>query len=230
MNIVQNEMDNIQLFLKSLKHKLDSKSGTYYHDELDSYLDPESFINKLTISVGSTPYISHHITACINNHSLFASTSNQKKIELHPGNYTLYDRKLLWTGSCKSESYIAGRILTRIIGHYEDRNTIMLDAGSLALTKDITRQGGVCSISGYPNLECYTISHGVILVRTPYTLDRAIPFPFNEFPLGKLVTLLPNHNCTAAASFDRYYVIDDHTSKFLPDQDIVDEWIPAKYF
>ena len=108
----------------------------------------------------------------------------------------------------------------------------MLNAGSLALTNEVTPQGGVCSISGYPQLECCCISHRVLLVRTPYTFDRTIPFPFNEFPLGKLVTLLPNHNCTAATSFDRYYVyvIDDHTSAFSPDQDIVDEWIPTKYF
>jgi D-serine ammonia-lyase len=187
--------------------------------------DAAEIVDKLIISVGSTPSARHHL----NN-----NTTNSNQMEIHPGNYTLFDRQQLWAGSCvlgkdgKSKDHnVAGRVLSRVIGHYEDRNTILLDAGSLALTKDTTPQGGVCSITDHPELVCTRISQEVMIVTTQ---DLSIPFPFKDFPLGTVLTLLPNHSCLAAACFDKYYIIDDQTSTFSPEEEIVDVWVPAKYF
>lgn len=173
-------------------------------------------VNDLIVSVGSTPSARHHES--------LKGLANP--LEIHPGNYTLFDRQQLWTGAC-TEADLAGRVMARVIGHYEDRNTILLDAGATALTKDDSPQGGVCEIGGHPELDCYKMSQEVTLVRPK---DPNAIFPYAKFPLGSMVNLLPNHSCLSAACFETYYVIDDPSCAFSPNQEIVDEWIPAKYF
>lgn len=168
------------------------------------------------MSIGSTPSARHHK----------AIDGLPNTIEIHPGNYTFFDRQQLWSGAC-TEADLAGRVMSRVIGHYDDRNTMMLDAGATALSKDDTPQGGVCAIGRHPELDCYKMSQEVILVRPK---DPNTTFPYEQFPLGSMVTLLPNHSCLAAACFDKYHVIDDASSSFSPEQEIADEWVPAKYF
>ena len=182
-------------------------------------------IDNLCISVGSTPSLFHH-TGKNNTPGLKEAIGNHS-LEIHPGNYTFYDRQQLWTGAAESERCAAGRVASRVIGHYEDRRTIMLDAGATALTKDSSPQGDVCSVSGRPDLECYKMSQEVTLVRPRDPSASAETF-FNDFPLGCVVTLVPNHSCLSAACFDRYYIIDDKDSTFAEDQGIIDEWVPVK--
>ena len=197
-------MSMIQSFLLLLKNRI-QESGVSFS------------LENLVVSVGSTPSARHHTSD---------ASLPSKRVEIHPGNYTFFDRQQLWTGACV-ESDLAGRVLARVIGHYEDRNTIMLDAGATALTKDTSPQGGVCEIGGHPELDCYKMSQEVILVRPK---DPGATFPYKDFPLGYIVNLLPNHSCLAAACFEKYYIIDDPSSNFSPDQIVVDEWIPAKFF
>lgn len=166
------------------------------------------------VSVGSTASAFHH-----HNHL------DLPHMEIHAGNYTLYDRQQIWTGECTLDD-VAGRVISRVIGHYEDRNTILLDAGATSLTKDLSPQGGMCEIGGAPDLDCFRMSQEVITV----THATRKLFPFESFPLGTVVNLIPNHSCLAAACFDKYYIIDDPSCTFDVDQDIVDEWIPTKFF
>ncbi len=180
------------------------------------------------VSIGSTPSLFHH------HHREDLGLPN---LEIHPGNYTLYDRQQLWTGACALESAVCGRVMATVIGHYPDRNTILLDAGATALTKDTTPQGGVCAIGDRDHghlVECYKMSQEVTLVRA---MQRSEPlhqnedrFPFELFPIGSMVNLLPNHSCLAAACFEKYIIIDDETGTFSPNEPLVDEWIPAKFF
>lgn len=184
-------------------------------DLLEKRVEDASVLDNLTVSIGSTPSARHHY-----------NTQGLSNVEIHPGNYTLFDRQQLWSGSCL-EPNVAGRVLARVIGHYEDRNTILLDAGATALTKDETPQGGVCAIGGHSELDCYSMSQEVIIVRTR---DANESFPFEEFPLGRMVNLLPNHSCLAAACFEKFFVIDDPSCTFSPEEEVVDEWTPAKFF
>ncbi|KAL7548574.1 hypothetical protein ACHAWF_018868 [Thalassiosira exigua] len=174
-------------------------------------------ISTLDISVGSTP-------------SMFAHSgpaSMPNNFELHPGNYVLYDRQQLFTGACASEGSIAGFVLARVIGHYrDDRNAIMVDAGATALTKETTPQGDVCAVFGRPELECYRMSQEVTMIRCRARQNGA--FPFDEFPLGSTMLLIPNHSCLAAACFVSYHVVDEADSPFGTDAKIVDEWTPVK--
>ena len=182
------------------------------------------FIASLHISVGSTPSMFHH------NH-IKHLTQISNPIEVHPGNYTFYDRQQLWSGSCADEKDVAVRVLARVISHYRDRNTIMLDVGALGLSKDTSPQGGFCSISNHPDLECYKVSQEVTLVRKKNEEKNKIHmdvFPFDDFPIGSVVTLVPNHSCLTAACYDKYFVIDDKSGLFLPSEPVIDEWIPCK--
>lgn len=176
---------------------------------------------KFTMSIGSTPS-----TFSVNKDEAKKTNGNDSvnHLEMHPGNYTFFDRQQMWVGVC-NEKEVACRVMSRVIGHYEERNTIMLDVGSTALTKDTSPQGGVCSISGYPDLECFKLSQECMLVKPK---DASIEFPYESFPLGKIVSLVPNHSCLAAACFDKYYVIDDENQKFDEKEKIIDEWIPVK--
>ena len=48
---------------------------------------------------------------------------------------------------------------------------------------------------------------------------------FADYPIGKVIFLVPNHSCMAAACFSRYHVIDNDK-----DDTIVDVWEPCKYW
>ena len=54
--------------------------------------------------------------------------------EIHPGNYVLYDNQQVQLGSCQMES-VAGKVITRVLGHYPRRNQMLVDCGFTALTK-----------------------------------------------------------------------------------------------
>jgi len=172
-------------------------------------------VASLDISVGSTPSMFAHEKLDIPNN-----------VELHPGNYVFYDRQQLYTGACSNESSIAGFVLTRVIGHYtdDDRNAIMVDAGATALTKEVTPQGDVCSVLGRADLQCYRMSQEVTMIRCRY----GDAFPFEEYPLGSTILLIPNHSCLAAACFDVYHVVDEVAGTMTPNAEIVDRWKPVR--
>mmetsp|Transcript_9303 Transcript_9303/g.13836 ORF Transcript_9303/g.13836 Transcript_9303/m.13836 type:complete len:493 (-) Transcript_9303:74-1552(-) len=208
--IINLDHSRIVQFLNMLQQKLSTSKPCDISSKIVSALD---------ISVGSTPSVFMH-----HKNNVFNNIANQ--IEVHPGNYVFYDRQQLWTGgSCSTEKQIAVRVLSRVISHYPDRNVMLLDAGALALTKDSSPQGGVCSIEGHPKLECYKMSQEVIMVRPK---EAKTKFPFQVFPLEKEVFLVPNHSCLAAACFDRYFVVDNDTGTFDANEEIIEEWFPYK--
>eukprot|EP00743_Colponemidia_sp_Colp-15_P008178 GILK01008869.1.p1 GENE.GILK01008869.1~~GILK01008869.1.p1 ORF type:complete len:373 (-),score=60.60 GILK01008869.1:100-1218(-) len=170
------------------------------------------FMQRLTSSGITVPIVSCGATPTC---SLVDSWTGVN--EIHPGNYIFYDRQQLHIGSCTIED-IACMILARIVSHYPDRNRMLVDAGALALSKDLTPQGGFAEVVGHPKLRVVKISqeHGII-----ETVDGS-PIDFNSYPLGSAVRLLPNHSCLAAACFDKYYVVDGET--------VIDEWIPCKFW
>lgn len=74
------------------------------------------------VGIGSTPSCSHDST-------LYAQLS-----EIHPGNYVFYDAQQVKLGSCGIND-VAGKVLTRVIGHSVRRNQLLVDCGFSALTK-----------------------------------------------------------------------------------------------
>ena len=223
--IVRDDINTIAAFLDDVR---DSTTGSS-----DAGLESPPF--DFVVSIGSTPSVFQH-------KSVPDLNLNLPQIEIHPGNYTMFDRQQQYVGVC-NEDDISGRVIARVIGHYPDRNTIMVDAGATALTKEQTPQGGVFAIGGHPELECFRMSQEVSLIRkrpsnhtdTTAGVDNGQlhlnePFPFEDFPLDSMVNLLPNHSCLAAACFSEYHIVEGSDTDFCLDQEVVEVWKPTKFF
>ncbi|MDP2334763.1 MAG: alanine racemase [Reyranella sp.] len=128
--------------------------------------------------------------------------------EMRPGVYVFNDLDQEFIGSCGSGD-LALSVLASVIGHYPHRNQLLIDAGALALSKDISAQefqpkvgfgtlAGVLA-SGMAVVEC-SQEHGFV--------GADSPLPYAKLPVGARVRVLPNHACITAAAYDRYYVVD----------------------
>jgi len=165
------------------------------------------------ISIGSTPGCS------------FLPENMGRVTEIHPGNYIFYDTTQSDLGSCKPDD-VAVRVLTRVVGHYPDRDKLIVDAGSLALSKDkgackknfVDRGYGL--IERHPNLYFEKVSQevGVIGLRQEYAA-KGQKLNFDQFKINSLLKIIPNHSCLACACYNKYEVVDDNDS-----DKIIDQW------
>lgn len=111
---------------------------------------------------------------------------------------------------------IAVSVLASVIGRRPERNTLLLDAGALALSKDRSTGaaprdcgfGLVLDKEGRPSL-------GEAAVARAYQehgeVHAEAPLPFDRLPIGARLRVLPNHSCLTAAAHDRYHVVDGGT-------------------
>ena len=150
------------------------------------------------VSIGSTP------TVLMADHLAGVT-------EARAGIYMFWDLAQLSRKMCREED-IAASVLTSVIGHTRHANTIILDAGALALSKDIGANrllpdagyGYLCdphSLERLGRLAVNTVhqEHGTVLVDDPAWFDR--------LPVGSLVRVLPNHACITCAGYDAYAVV-----------------------
>jgi D-serine deaminase-like pyridoxal phosphate-dependent protein len=147
------------------------------------------------VSAGSTPTATHSRN--------FAGIT-----EMRPGVYCFNDLDQALIGSCGAGD-LALSVLASVIGHYPHRNQVLIDAGALALSKDISAQEfqpkvGFGTIAHAPAKDMAVVAcsqeHGFV------TADD--PIPYGNLPVGGRVRVLPNHACITAAAYDRYYVVD----------------------
>ena len=161
-------------------------------------------MDELTRSIGSTP-----TTAVADT---FADTD-----EVRPGNYVFFDAFQSTLGTC-TRAEIAVSVLATVVGSYPERGQAIIDAGALALSKDISPEhldpnfgyGLVCDLDLRPlpaRLVALSQEHGKV--------EASVPLP-----VGTRVRVVPNHSCLTAAMFDRYHVIEGGK--------IVDEWRPVR--
>lgn len=145
------------------------------------------------VSVGSTPTAVH-------------ARSLEGVTEMRPGVYMFNDLDQLALGSCGPDD-LALSVLASVIGQYEQRNQVLIDAGALALSKDISAtefmpDAGFGTVFGYEDLSVSDVNqeHGFVASRKPLPLDR--------LTVGSKLRVLPNHACITAAAYHRYHVID----------------------
>jgi D-serine deaminase-like pyridoxal phosphate-dependent protein len=164
-----------------------------------------------TVSLGSTPSAVH-------------GTTLEGVDEIRPGTYVFFDLMMVALGVC-NYGEIAVSVLASVIGHNVKRNHALIDAGALALSKDvgIRHDGhpygayGLLRGSDGPKpraglaIDDVSQEHGRIV-----TTGKG-RFPFGSLPVGERVRVLPNHACLTAAAHDRYLVIDGG-------DEIVAEW------
>ncbi|MBL8669039.1 MAG: alanine racemase [Alphaproteobacteria bacterium] len=145
--------------------------------------------------------------------------------EVRPGVYTLCDLDQVGLGSCDVGD-IAASVLATVIGHNRSAGRVLVDAGGLALSKDVSAQefmpdvgyGLVCPAEGgapIPGLLVDSVhqEHGLIAARTG-------ELPWDRLPIGARVRILPNHVCMTVAPYDRYHVVEGGT-------DVVAVWDKA---
>src|SRR5215217_5378094 len=147
------------------------------------------------VSAGSTPTAMH-------------SRDFTGITEMRPGVYVFNDLDQEYIGSC-APSDLALSVLASVIGHYPHRNQMLVDAGALALSKDISAQEfkpqvGYGTIVDAPAKDMAVVAcsqeHGFV--------GAEEPIPYGNLPIGSRVRILPNHACITAAAYDRYYVVD----------------------
>lgn len=166
-----------------------------------------------TVSAGSTPTAMH-------------AKSLEGVTEMRPGVYMFHDLDQFGLGSCKIED-IALSVMASVIGHAPDRDTILIDAGALALSKDTLAgeflpdagYGWLCEIGSRRRIGSLRVAavdqeHGIVET-------GGEPAPYDAVPLGARVRVLPNHACLTAAAYDRYYVVDGDSDR--SDQ-VIEEW------
>lgn len=155
--------------------------------------------DNLIVSLGSTP-------------SVTFARNLDGVTEVRPGVYMFQDLFQLGIGVC-SAGDLALSVLTTVIGCHPDRDQFIVDAGSLAISKDI----GTHAIAGE-----LTQGYGLIVdMTTGQVIDGLYlsslyqehgivksrkPIDFSAFPVGRRLGVLMNHACLTAAAFDKYYV------------------------
>lgn len=152
------------------------------------------------VSIGSTP------TVLMADHLAGVT-------EARAGIYMFWDLAQLSRKVCREED-LAVSVLASVIGHTRHANTLILDAGALALSKDIGANrllpdagyGYLCDPQTMQRLGALAVNtvhqeHGTVLVDDASWFDR--------LPVGSLVRILPNHACITCAGYGVYDVVRD---------------------
>ncbi|MGM0560980.1 MAG: alanine racemase [Pseudomonadota bacterium] len=132
--------------------------------------------------------------------------------EMRPGVYVFNDLDQLGIGSCQWED-LALSVLCSVIGYNRHTGALLVDAGGLALSKDVSAKrflddvgyGWVSGLDGklLEGLFVETVhqEHG-LLRQAGGNLD------FTRFPIGTKLRIWPNHACMTAAAYQGYTVHD----------------------
>ena len=137
--------------------------------------------------------------------------------EVRPGNYVFFDAFQSTIGSCTLKD-VAVSVLTTVVGSYPERGSLIVDAGALALSKDISPDhikpgfgyGLVCDLELNPlpmRITALSQEHGKITTAA-------------NVPVGTRLRILPNHSCLTSAMFDTYQILDRGR--------VVDQWRPGR--
>ncbi len=128
--------------------------------------------------------------------------------EMRPGVYVFNDLDQAFIGSCSPQD-LALSVLASVIGHYPHRNQMLIDAGALALSKDISAQEFQPKVGYGTIVDAPADSMAVVACSQEHGFVGADdPLPYGNMPIGTRVRVLPNHACITAAAYDRYYVVD----------------------
>jgi len=150
------------------------------------------------VSVGSTP-------------TVLRADHLRGVTEVRAGIYMVWDLAQLSRNMC-TEDEIAVSVLASVIGHNRQGRALILDAGALALSKDIGANkhlpgvgyGYVCDTQSLVRLGALAVDvvhqeHGTVTIDDESWFER--------LPVGSLVRVLPNHACLTCAGYEAYDVV-----------------------
>ena len=126
--------------------------------------------------------------------------------EMRPGVYMFGDLAQVDLQCCVTAD-IAATVATTVIGHNKTTGELLIDAGALALSQDLSPQSAQNTygrLSGDENLRVVKLNqeHGFVSHRTN-------SMEFEKYPIGSVIRILPNHICMTAAAYNRMYVIEN---------------------
>jgi len=149
------------------------------------------------VSIGSTPACTH------------LPPDLGRVNEIHPGNYVFWDTQQFDLRSCELKD-IACYVLARVTSHYPLNNTMTVDCGALALSKDkgSTHLGlpdrGYGTLKDNPDLYVANVSQEAGIIHS-----HGKGIEYDKYPIGSIVRIYPNHSCLTSACYSQYYVVDD---------------------
>lgn len=137
--------------------------------------------------------------------------------EVRPGNYVFFDAFQSTIGSCSLED-VAVSVLTTVVGSYPERDSIVVDAGALALSKD-TGPDHVEPEFGY-GIVCDSELRRLPMRIVALSQEHGRIASKTHVPVGTKLRIIPNHSCLTAAMFPEYQIVDRGK--------IVDRWKPVR--
>lgn len=175
------------------------------------------------VSIGATPTVKA-ITA-------FMHEADMNQIldgihEVHAGAFSFLDKQQVATGLGTYHD-VAISVACRIASIYKDRDSLLIDGGALAFSKDTAPQGGFGFVLDPTTLTDeqpkiiasvtkVSQEHGVLQHLDASTLARP------ELQIGKLIRVIPNHCCLTAACHLYYLIVENGGDT------VVDVWVPVR--
>ena len=153
-------------------------------------------------------------------YTLLSCNANKRRKKKKKGNYPTNDLQQVSTGLV-TESQQAVRILAEVCSVYAERNEALINAGTIALSKETSDFPGYALVVEDQRWSVVRMSqeHGILGLSAGG--DSNPPRVEDSFRLGQKVLMYCNHSCITAAAHFAYYVVDE--------RDIVREvWIPWK--
>lgn len=198
--------------------------------ELEGVLKATEFLNekrKVIVSVGSTPtaHVARELSGKIPDNvevELHAGISPVIFIELlltRIGNYPANDLQQVATGLV-SETQQAVRVVAEVCSVYPGRNEALINAGTVALSKETSDTPGYGRVTDRPGWGVVRMAqeHGILGLNGTQKDGGAVA---DTFRVGDKVFLFCSHACITAAAHFQYYVVDE--------EDVVREvWAPWK--
>ncbi|KAJ5299209.1 hypothetical protein N7476_010766 [Penicillium atrosanguineum] len=180
---------------------------------------------RIVVSVGSTP--TAHVVS-----RLKATLPEGMELELHAGCYPSNDLQQVAT-SLVTPNQQAIRILADVCSVYPERNEALINAGTVALSKEASEFPGYGIVIDRPQWCVVRMSqeHGILGWAESEQTTRLMQHTGSKsgtgekiedsFRVGDKVLLYVQHACITSAQHFVYYVVDEH--------DVVREtWVPWK--
>ncbi len=142
--------------------------------------------------------------------------------EIRPGNYAFYDYTQVMIGSC-GVADCALTVLASVISHQPGASHFLIDAGALALSKDLgpvhisnEMDMGILyedyerkRLQAHVHVKMLSQEHGKVLMSDVVAQE-------GHYKVGEKVRILEHHSCLTAANFDHYYVVRGN--------EVIDRW------
>ncbi|KAL2849827.1 putative serine dehydratase domain-containing protein [Aspergillus pseudoustus] len=195
-------------------------------DELEGVVSASKLLSEkgrnIVISIGSTP--TAHVVSTIRE-----ALPKGLELELHAGNFPCNDLQQVCTGLIPASAQSI-RVLAEVCSVYPERNEALINAGTIALSKETSDLPGYGRVIDRPQWAVVRTSqeHGILgLSASPALSVLGVNEEMKDeqavetFKVGDRVLLYCQHACITASAFPVFYVVDE--------QEIVREaWVPWK--